>query len=394
MSGNLRVLHAPNIVGGNPPSLAAAERALGLDSRSVSLAGDPFGFGCDELLWRHGDGRLRREAQRWRLFRRALRDFDVIHFNFGESILTWGGLLSGRIGPSAVDRLRLRFARHLELVDLPVLRRARKVIAVTYQGDDARQGDFCRAHFPISILDGVEPGYYTPWSDRRKRERIAKFTHYAHLVYALNPDLLHVLPRAAQFLPYANVDPAEWRPVAGSLGARATPVVLHAPSHRGVKGTEHVIAAVDRLRAEGVAVELSLVEGVKLEEAKQIYERADVVVDQLLAGWYGGFAVQAMALGKPVAAYIRSEDLRFIPQAMREELPVVNATPQTVYEVLRSLLRSPSSDLAALGQRSRAYVERWHDPLKLAARIKADYERTFAQIHRAAGCTPRLGEGA
>jgi len=54
------------------------------------------------------------------------------------------------------------------------------------------------------MLD-VEPGYYTPASDARKRWRIAQFATYADRIYALNPDLLHVLPAQAEFLPYANV---------------------------------------------------------------------------------------------------------------------------------------------------------------------------------------------
>jgi hypothetical protein len=41
----------------------------------------------------------------------------------------------------------------------------------------------------------------------------------------------------------------------------------------------------------------------------------------LFAGWYGGLAVELMALGKPVLAYIREEDLSFVDPQMRYELP-------------------------------------------------------------------------
>ena len=67
----LRVLHAPHAVAGNAPQLAAAERELGLDSVCVSL----------------GSSGLGRERERWALLRRALREFDVVHFNFGSTFL-------------------------------------------------------------------------------------------------------------------------------------------------------------------------------------------------------------------------------------------------------------------------------------------------------------------
>lgn len=108
-------------------------------------------------------------------------------------------------------------------------------------------------------------------------------------------------------MPYAHLDITDWVPVASTPGP--TPIVIHAPSHRGAKGTAHILEAVDRLKAEGVAFEFVLVEKLSNTEARKLYERADLVVDQLLAGWYGGFAVEAMALGKPVICYLRDSDL-------------------------------------------------------------------------------------
>lgn len=369
----MRVLHAPTAVGGNAPSLARAERALGLDSKSIELAPNAYGYACDETIWGPGDGVFGRELKRWVLFRRALHEFDVIHFNFGRTILTWSGVSESTARLHPLERLALPVARQFDLIDLPLLKRAGKVIAVTFQGDDARQADYCRAYFALSTVTGVEAGYYSPATDERKRRRIARFDRYADLLYALNPDLLHVLPKRARFLPYANIDIRAWQPPA----ARALPerpIVLHAPSHRGVKGTVHVVAAIDRLKAEGVPFEFRLVEGLTHAEARKLYERADLAVDQLLAGWYGGFAVEMMALGVPVVAYLREGDLGFLPEAMRRELPVVSATPETVYGVLKALLTERRDALSDLGRRSRAYVETWHDPLRVAATLKADYE--------------------
>jgi len=169
----------------------------------------------------------------------------------------------------------------------------------------------------------------------------------------------------------ATVDLESWRPAPSAGNARLK--VVHAPSHRGVKGTRHLVEAVERLKRTGVAIDLVLVEGLSRSEARAVYERCDVAVDQLLAGWYGGFAVEAMALGKPVVAYLRQADLAFIPGAMRAELPVVSAEPGSIEAVLRSLAESSHQKLAEIGARGRAYVERWHHPGQIAASVIADY---------------------
>jgi hypothetical protein len=105
----------------------------------------------------------------------------------------------------------------------------------------------------------------------------------------------------------------------------------------------------------------------------KLYADADILVDQLLVGWYGGLAVELMALGKPVVAYIREDDMGFIPSAMHADLPVVNATPGSIYNVLRELLTARRHELGAIGVRSRQYVETWHDPIRVASLLKATY---------------------
>jgi len=86
--------------------------------------------------------------------------------------------------------------------------------------------------------------------------------------------------------------------------------------------------------------------------------------------------VEMMALGKPVVCYIREEDLKFIPGQMKDDLPIVNANTDTIYEVLSRLVEQ-QDQLHLIGERSRAYVERWHDPMKIALRTKEVYESIY-----------------
>jgi hypothetical protein len=343
----LRVLHAPFAVAGNAPMLAEAERELGLDSECIVLEGSG----------------ARRELERWRLVLRALRQADVVHFNFGSTFTArwWPSAHGGRYAPYAL------YARLVELGDLRWLRAAGKAIFMTYQGDDVRTAEALRGRLEDSTwLDD----YYDETDDARKTAAAQRVAAHAHRVYALNPDLLELLPRG-EFLPYANVDLREY--VAAPPADNARPVVVHAPTDRRTKGTEHVIAACTNLD-----VELRLVEGVSRAEVRRALEGGDVYVDQLLVGWYGGTAVEAMALGRPVVAYLHEPDLRHIPEAMRAELPIVRATPQTVADAITNALVSR----AELGSAGRAYVERWHDPLRVATRTKAAYEDAVARISR------------
>ena len=370
----IRVLHCPTDVGGNPQHLARMECEFGTQSVSVVCRPSRFCYNSDRILCGSNDGLIRREIRIWRFILSEADDFDVIHYNFGRPLIAHMPGENLLWPPSqAVRTLLGRPYRALfDLSDVALFKRAGKAIVVTYQGDDARQGDYCLSNYEITFAGEVGPDYYTTKSDAHKRRQIAKFSRYADRIFALNPDLLNVLPPVAEFLPYAIVDPRRWEPIYPEPRARLR--VLHAPSHRGVKGTRFLLEAVERLRQEGVAFDLELVENLPHAEARKRYTDADLVVDQLLAGWYGGFAVEAMALGKPVIAYLRESDLHVLPREMRAELPVIDATPATIYDVLKEWLTVRRHALRERGRAARAYVERWHDARVIAKRLVAEYQ--------------------
>lgn len=363
----LRVLHAPTMMGGTPQSLAMAERELGLDSRSAAFFQTAYGYKADELVFDGKAGRLHQEQRRWRFLLKAAHEFDVIHFNAGETIMPQ---YVERASTAAHHRLFDLYARAFELRDVAWLRRLGKAVFVTFLGGEARLHDYGREHFEISYTHEVND---EATSDMRKRKRVAQFARSVNGIYSVHPDLMWTLPGRTQFLPHSSIDPREWRPVQAE--PRDLPLVVHAPSDRRIKGTAHVVAAVERLRADGIPFEFALVEGLPRAEARKVYERADLMIEQLLLGWYSNVAIELMALGKPVVTYIRDEDLRFVPAEMRAQLPVINATPDSLYSVMRTWLTERRDQLPEVGRASRSYVERWHDPVKIAAVTKADYER-------------------
>jgi hypothetical protein len=164
-------------------------------------------------------------------------------------------------------------------------------------------------------------------------------------------------------LPYAAVDPAAIRPEPLPEGEEL--IVAHAPTDRVIKGTQHVIEAVDALRDEGVAIRLDLVEGVTRDVALERLAAADLLVDQLRLGWYGTVAVEAMALGRPVLSYIREDEPEDNP--FGADLPIVRTTSATLVDDLRAL-SADRGRLRELGVAGRAFVEEHHDPVAIARR--------------------------
>lgn len=380
MGSSYKVLHAPTTVGGNPRGLSEALNSIGVYSRTLTLQQTYFNYPADYVLWSGSDGLFKREIKRLAALIYVAFKYDVIHYNFGTTIAAPACYYSP---PTSVINGLLRwvycgYLDALQLVELKTYRALGKPLFVTYQGDDARQGDYSLANFRFSIAAQVEESYYYKASDEFKRRSIDRLSQYCTTIYAVNPDLLHVLPVGSKFVPYSHISLDEWAPQYTQLEKRKLRIA-HAPSHRKGKGTELILAALEKLEAEGFEFELVLVEGLSNEEAKKLYGTADVLVDQLFAGWYGGLAVEAMALGKPVLVYIRNEDLKFIPDEMAADLPFVNVDPETIEEGLRKVLTMPREDLLALAKRSRAYVEKWHNPVKIASELIVDYEKALSK---------------
>jgi hypothetical protein len=150
--------------------------------------------------------------------------------------------------------------------------------------------------------------------------------------------------------------------------------IVHAPNHQGFKGTPYLVAAVKRLQERSLPVELQLVERVPNREALEIYRGADIVFDQCLIGFHGYFALEAMAMGKPVVVFLRESVLA------PDECPLVNVRPETVERVLEGLV-SDRQRLHELGRKGRQYVERHFSVEAFSQRLAQTY-RELGNLHK------------
>lgn len=160
--------------------------------------------------------------------------------------------------------------------------------------------------------------------------------------------------------------------------------IFHAPNHRLTKGTRFFIQAVAELQAEGLNVELVMKEKVSNQEILKTMCACDVVADQLMIGWYAMFAIEAMAMKKPVLCFLRPDLLELYQTAgiiQKNEVPLINCHPSNVKEIIKRLAQDRAS-LYDLGEKSRRYVEKFHS-LESMGRI-------FTKINGSLGIMPNI----
>jgi glycosyltransferase involved in cell wall biosynthesis len=135
---------------------------------------------------------------------------------------------------------------------------------------------------------------------------------------------------------------------------------------------------VNRLRDEGHRLRLEFVTDVPNKDVRFIQAQADIIVDQLRYGRYGATAREGLMLGVPVVGALNTSEL--VPTARSEcmeEAPIVHATEETIYEVLKDLVVSPDKR-RAIGAASRAYALKWWSADACAARFEDVYDRLMS----------------
>ena len=147
-----------------------------------------------------------------------------------------------------------------------------------------------------------------------------------------------------------------------SKGDSEDVVVVHAPNHRGFKGTEFVMQAVDQLRTQGLRVKLILLEKIQNDEVRRIFrEEADILVEQIICTGHGMNGLEGMASGLPTISNL--EDENYLMPIRRwsyfGECPLVSASPESLVDVLEKLVTRPELR-KQLGGAGRKYVEKYH----------------------------------
>lgn len=197
---------------------------------------------------------------------------------------------------------------------------------------------------PNSLRDFVISARYFSWSKNIK---------YA----ATDPEMAdYAMPYFDKVFPFRQ--PVDLTEVICDVPSKENncPILLHIPTEPHFKGTEEIVSAVKQLKDEGLNFKFNLKRQLTQQEFYQEIQACDIYIDELKCGSHGVTAVETMASGKPTVTYIREDLVDKFPQGF----PLVNANPDTIYDVLKELILSPAKR-NEIGIASREYVEKYHD---------------------------------
>jgi hypothetical protein len=201
-------------------------------------------------------------------------------------------------------------------------------------------------------------------------------------------------PRYVRRPVVTGLDPSIWKPdlvIPDNFKIDRKPgeiIVYHAfgnsrlrqSNGKDVKGSGSILAAVERLRGEGVPLKLFYATDISTTEVRFYQAQADIVVDQLLYGRLGSNAREALMLGRPLVARIEALQVdREEPLDTMATVPAASADEETVYEVLRRLA-GDAEMRREMGKRSREYALKWHSDEVCAARFEKIVDRARAGL--------------
>ncbi len=263
--------------------------------------------------------------------------YDTFHFHFGLSLLP-------------------------KNLDLPFLKLLRKNIFFEFHGSDIRQKS-------IALEHNDNWKYFNLTNEESLRNRAEKLKRYANGFIIHDTELSFYIPEGIDlyYVPL-KVDLTRFDYKYPDEDKDRAITIVHAPSHRGIKGTEFICEAIESL-SEKYDLKFVLIEGKTQEEAFKEYINADIIVDQLLLGTYGVFAIEGMTMGKPVVTYVTDEVMAEYP----EELPIVNANPDTIEQRLEELIIDGKLR-RKLGEKGRIYTYKYHDCRKIGRLLGLVYE--------------------
>lgn len=179
-------------------------------------------------------------------------------------------------------------------------------------------------------------------------------------VFFSTPDLALDLPNGT-WLPVCV--PVERWASAEPVLERPRPRVVHVPSNSIVKGTRHVEAVCSDLASRGI-IEYVSPGHVPNDEMVTLIGSADIVIDQVMSGFYGVAAVEAMAAGRVLIGSL-APDVR---ELMPESPPFATANPATLADAITRMLDDRQAARATASE-GPGFARRWHDGAESARRL-------------------------
>ena len=243
--------------------------------------------------------------------------------------------------------------------DIDALRASGRNVALLFHGSEVRRPSVHTRLTPWSPFYREQTATLSADLERTADIVHESFADFDGPVLVSTPDLLDHIPRAT-WLP-GVVGAASFVPTPAAM-TRPRLVVAHAPSRSWLKGSEWVDPVLARMEERGLLTyrRLQYLPAIMIPS---LLREVDVLIDQVVLGNPGVLAAQAMAAGRLVLAHL--------PEAVRgrfpEPPPVVETTPETVEQVLLSVIENPEH-YRQIAARGVGFARKYHDG-RLSARV-------------------------
>ncbi|MCE3278813.1 MAG: hypothetical protein K0S44_1004 [Bacteroidetes bacterium] len=269
----------------------------------------------------------RSSAYRW--FRSILNftfflfKYDVFHFISGETLLT----------------------RRLRRLELKIYKLFGKRVIMHFVGSDIRDPGYVywKEKNIYQYLRGEDKMLKSlPW----QKELIKDIEEYADEILVSTPDLLQLVPKAHYYPVVLDLEKylSELDNIQIREKNNKEVVILHSPSSivkSQLKGTDHIVKVLKKLEQDP-RYNIRLVLPFEQEKSRETnysatryelfkhFKEADIIIDQLIIGWYGLLTIEALAAEKQVISYV-DEQLR---KYLYPDCPINIADVNTLEEVL------------------------------------------------------------
>ena len=337
------------------PLKARADLLIGLKSRALVFTTYYITRQFDLNLQEWSEFMVRRAPLLVPLFHRAVLGWvllkcDVCHFFWDRGLLE--GATRFGVNPWELDLLRWAGKRvYLYAYGADVRRRVETL--------KLGEWNFCR--------DCPEPGTFCACTEIN-HQIMSVMSEKITCGLAVG-DMLTYVPQVRN-MHYWPIDVARF-PDSDSPRVHGPFRIAHAPNHTHFKGSKYLENAVHKLSNKGYPIEYLMIQGKPNKDVLQAFAHADLVADQFIGGFYGYTALEAMALGRPVLAYVRGRHLLEAP----DECPIISATPDNLEEVLLWCLENRAA-LRDIGRQGAYYVRRHHSIEAVALRLATMYQET------------------
>jgi len=217
---------------------------------------------------------------------------------------------------------------------------------------------------------------YNSCNDKQNQLIFDKVNRYHDFVVANTPMISKSLPQKQQiydrFVNLTTFSPNIPIPIEYKLIDSHTVRILHGfvdsgriSEEKNIKGSNHIFNAVERLKREGFAVDFMYLNNIPSKNMRYYQVQADIIIDQLVYGWWGSSAIEAMCLGKPTICYL-NEGLKnefFKAFTQYQTLPIIEANTENIYNVIKKLV-SDKNFRDEAGVKARAFAEQHFDVKK------------------------------